>query len=390
MEVSQWTFAPAAAAVLAEFGADVIKVERVSGDPQRALVSGGVVPEIQGINVNHEQVNRGKRSITVDLKSAAGRQLLADLVKQADVFVTNYLPHVRRALAIDVDDLRKDNPDLIYAIGSAYGSRGDEAGSGGYDMTSYWLRGGIASSVAQDPAARPPDQPGALGDRYAAMNLAFGIAAALYRRKATGTPSVVETSLLAAAIWQNGSSIAYSLALGSEFRRGDRPQTNPLVQFYRTADGRWLQLVMQESDRYWDEMCVRLDRLELVTDERFADSAARARHYDVCVTELQASFGAKTADEVTARFTGFAGPWAFINTAVEAGNDPQVLANEYIQSVDYGEGRTARLVSAPVQFDGVAAPLPHAPSLGEHTDEILLNLGRTPDEIAALRNDGVI
>lgn len=390
IEVSQWTFAPAAGAVLSEFGADVIKVERPDGDPQRALVTGGVVPQIDGININHEQVNRGKRSITLDLKAPEGRRVLGDLVRSADVFLTNYLPHVRQSLRIDVDDLRAENPRLIYAIGSAYGQRGEEAGSGGYDMTGYWLRGSIASSVSQDPSLRPPEQPGAIGDRYAAMNLAFGVAAALYRRATTGEPALVETSLLGAAIWQNASSIAYSLALGSEFRRGDRPQTNPLVQAYQSASGRWLSLVMQESDRYWDELCVRLDRLDLVGDERFAGSAARADNYDACVAELRATFARLTDEDLRTRFKGFPGPWSFINTALQAGTDPQVLANGYVRRVDYGNGRSAQLVAAPVQFDGVDPPLAHAPTLGADTETVLHEIGHSDADITALRDARVI
>ena len=391
IEVAEWTFAPAAGAVLAEFGADVLKVERAGGgDPQRALVSGGVVPSFDGVNVNHEQTNRGKQSITLDLKSAEGRQILGELVAGADVFLTNYLPQARTGLRIDVDDIRADNDRIVYAIGSAYGSEGPEAGVGGYDAATYWARGGIASAVSQDTSRRPPERPGAFGDRIGSMNLAFGIAAALYQRAVTGQAPVVETSLLATALWQNASSVAYSLAGNAEFRRGDRPTTNPIVYAYETADGRWIQLVMQESERYWGELCANLGRPDLATNPRFLDARLRAEHCEECTAELRTTFATRTADEWRARLAHNRGPWAVVQTALEAGNDPQAAANGYVQEVTFDGDRRARFVSAPVVFDRSPARLRRAPELGEHTEKTLLDLGRSWDQIAGLRDSGVI
>lgn len=390
VELAQWTFAPAAGAVLADFGADVVKIERPGrGDPQRALVTAGVVPVIDGVNVNHEQTNRGKRSMTIDLKSPDGRAILLDLVAGADVFLTNYLPQVRRSLRLEPDDLRAVNGSLIYAVASAYGPEGPDAETGGYDAATYWARGGVASSVAQDPAACPPQQPGAFGDRIASMNLAFGISSALYRRAVTGEPAVVEVSLLATALWQNASSVTYSLAAGSEFRRGDRPSTNPLVGHYETADHRWITLVMQESDRYWPGLCERLGRPDLIGDERFVDAAARADNVHECTAELRRTFAERSGDEWVKLLDG-AGPSALVQTVLEAGRDPQAAANGYVRTVEYDGGRRAELVAPPVTFDESPPDLRRAPELGEHTEEILLALGRTWEEISELHQRSVI
>lgn len=390
IELAQWTFAPAAASVFAEFGADVVKIERPGrGDPQRALVTAGLVPQVDGVNINHEQTNRGKRSMTLDLKSSEGREILLDLVRGADVFLTNYLPPVRRSLRLEPHHLQEINPTVVYAIASAHGGRGEDADTGGYDAASYWARGGVASSVSQDTSRRPPEQPGAFGDRIAAMNLAFGIAAALYRRATSGVGGVVETSLLAAALWQNASSITYSLASGEEFRRGDRPSTNPIVGSYETSDHRWISLVMQESDRYWAGLCERLGRAELAADARFVDAAARAENYDDCVAELRRTFAERSADEWERALRG-AGPLAVARNVLEAGRDEQVRANGYVQRVAFDGGRSAEFIAAPVTFDETPAQLGRAPELGEHTEALLLDLGRSWEQIADLSARGVV
>lgn len=277
VEVAQWTLAPAAAMVLADFGAEVIKIENpATGDPQRQLASGGAVPIVNGVNFIHEQSNRGKKSLSLNLQDERGRKILGDLVATADVFVTNFLPSVRQRLRIDEESIRVHNPGIVYASALGQGSKGPDADKGGYDAAMYWARGGVGWSVS-DAGSPPPLQPGGFGDKAAAMNLAFGIAAALFRRGRTGEGGSVETSLLSTALWQNSSAVTYSLGLEEDFRRSDRPITNPIVHVYRTSDDRWISLVMLQSDRYWDDLCERIGRPDLIKDSRYIDAASRTR-----------------------------------------------------------------------------------------------------------------
>lgn len=390
LEVAQWTFAPAAAAVLADFGAAVIKIEDLAtGDPQRGLASAGVVPTVNGVNVVTAQTNRGKRSVGVNLRDPRGQELLMRLVDQSDVFVTNFRAPARMKLGFDEDTVRSRNPRIIYARATGQGPRGPEADRGGYDFTSYWMRSGIAAALTAEDAERPLNQPPAFGDKAGAMNLAFGIAAALFRRERTGQGAIVDVSLLGSALWQHSSAILYSWGLGQEFPVASGRSTNPIARGYRTADGRWIALMMIESDRWWADLCRHLGRADLITDERFADAAARSEHYADCVAELEQVFAALPLAECERRFTDLTGPWAVLRSMGETADDPQVIANGYAVTVDHG-GVEAPLMSAPVQFDEQVPELSRAPEHAEHSEEVLLELGYGWDAIVALKDTGVL
>src|SRR5438132_1627106 len=225
VEVAQWWFVPAAGAVLADWGADVIKIEHpVSGDPQRGLVTSGLVPSTGGINFMVEQSNRGKRSVGLDLGRPAGRDLLYRLVETADVFLTSFLPAARRRLAIEVDDIRRVNPKIIYVRGHGQGARGPERERGGYDAASFWCRGGIANALTPPGAAQPVMQRAAFGDSAGGMTVAGGVAAALFHRERTGEPAVVDVSLLGTAMWIMAPDIIASQLLGIDLPVSARPQ----------------------------------------------------------------------------------------------------------------------------------------------------------------------
>src|SRR3954467_6560458 len=274
VEVAAWTFVPIAGAVLSEWGADVIKVETPSGgDPQRGLISSGLVPGGDGVNFMFELPNRGKRSVALDLSTDDGRELLYKLVETADVFLTNYLPDVRQRLGIDVDDIRKRNPNIIYVRGHGQGARGEDAGRGGFDGASYWARGGLATAFRQAGTEWPADQRPAFGDVLGGLTIAGGIAAALLRRERTGTPSVVDVSLLGLGLWSLGPDVTsaklYENVELPSFDRDSLP--NPLVGTYPTKDGRFIILVLLQADRYWPDLCAHLERPDLLDDPRFKD-----------------------------------------------------------------------------------------------------------------------
>ncbi len=392
IEVAQWWFAPAAGAVLADWGADVIKVEHpTSGDPQRGLVTSGLVPPTGGVNFMVEQPNRGKRSVGLDLAHSQGRALLGRLIETADVFLTNFLPAARRRLAIDVDDVRRLNPRIVYVRAHGQGARGPERERGGYDAASFWCRGGISSALTAPDAPAPVMQRAAFGDSTGGMTIAGGVAAALFHRERTGEPSVVDVSLLGTAMWIMAPDVIASRLLGIDLPSGDRTRPpNPIVNSYRTKDGRWLFLNMLQPDRYWPDLCRRLGRPELIANPRFADGRARFEHRAECVQELDAVFATRTLAEWRVALADAEGVWAPMQTARELPEDPQVIANGYLAAVERGDGTRFPLVASPVEFDETGAPLRPAPDLGQHTEEVLRELGLSWQEIGAAKEAGAI
>jgi crotonobetainyl-CoA:carnitine CoA-transferase CaiB-like acyl-CoA transferase len=394
VEVASWTYVPVAGAVLAEWGADVIKIEHPeSGDPQRGLAASGLVPTGPG-GVAHmmELPNRGKRSVGLDMATTEGRDLLLRLCATADVFLTNFRPQARRKLRIDVEDIRAANPDIVYVRGSGQGQRGPEAERGGYDGCTFWGRGGPADIIS-DPDDYPVMQPGpAFGDVIGGLTIAGGISAALFHRLRTGEAVVVDNSLLATSMWATGaSSLAAGLFGIDRMPRGDRTRTpNPIVGTYRTADGRYLSLVMLESDRYWADLVTLLGAPELADDPRFADARARAENSVDCVTTLDGLFAKKTFAEWKEILADAKGVWAPVQTASELLVDPQALANGYIRDVEAKSGTVFRMVPSPLQFDETPPDLTRAPDHGEHTDEVLGELGLDMDAILELKIKGAV
>jgi crotonobetainyl-CoA:carnitine CoA-transferase CaiB-like acyl-CoA transferase len=394
VEVAAWTYVPIAGAVLAEWGADVIKVEHPdTGDPQRGLVTSGLMPSGPGsVNFMIELPNRGKRSVGLDLKHEKGREVLLELVKSADVFLTNFRPQARKSLGIDVDDLRAVNPKLIYVRGSGQGQRGPEAERGGYDACSYWARGGSADIIS-DPNDYPLMQPGpAYGDVIGGMTIAGGISAALYHRERTGEALVVDNSLLATGMWATGASVLMAGLFGfGRFPRGNRAKVpNPLVLTYKTKDDRYLSLVMLESDRYWADFVIKVGRPELADDPRFVDAAARAQNSEACVGILDEIFASRTFEEWKSVLQEVEGVWAPVQTASEILEDPQVLENGYLREVEAASGTKFRMVASPLQFDEQPPDLVRAPDHGEHTDEVLEELGLDMDAIMELKIAGAV
>jgi crotonobetainyl-CoA:carnitine CoA-transferase CaiB-like acyl-CoA transferase len=390
VELAQWVFVPVTGAMFADWGADVIKVENPNGgDGYRGLVlpSSG-----SAVNYPLELVNRNKRSVAFDLKTDDGRAALLRLIARADVFLTNFLPSVLQRLGLGVDELRAVNPRLIYARGHGYGVRGPEADTPAYDATAFWARGAIAETLAPEGLAAPLPQRGGLGDRYGATQLAFGVTAALLRRQRTGEVSVVDVSLLGTALWMIGSDVLSSLQ--AVFRQSPplgeprRSLPNPLAANYRCADGRWLTLCCLQPDKYWEDVCTLLGRPDLLEDERFGTMRERATHSGELVQELEAAFGSRVLAEWRRPLDDARIPWAPFQTVDELLVDPQVVANGYIGTVDPSGSAPFPLPAGAVQFDEQPAALHPAPGLGEHTDEVLAELGYSWDEVIAMKVSG--
>ncbi|OBH18643.1 CaiB/BaiF CoA transferase family protein [Mycolicibacter sinensis] len=391
LEVAMYGFVPSAGAVLAEWGAEVIKVEHaVTGDPQRGLRQTGQLKVEGDPNPNIEHANRGKRSIGLDMAVPEGREVLYELARRADVFLTSFLPAHRRKFGIDVDDIRAINPKVIYARGSALGPRGAEAEKGGYDMTAFWCRAGTAATITPPGTEGMIAPPGpAYGDTISGTNLAGGIAAALLKRERTGEPSVVDVSLLGSGLWAMGHTVALTKHLG---QRLEAPvpgvhgsPVNPLTGLYATADGRYISFVMMQPTKFWADVCRHIDRPELIDDPRFATAEQIAANTAEAVKILTEAIAARSLAEWSERFATLAGPWAPVQDTLQAAEDAQIRANDYV--IRAGE---LELVASPVQFDVTAAETGPAPGFAEQTDEILTDLGLDWDRIIELKTVGAV
>jgi crotonobetainyl-CoA:carnitine CoA-transferase CaiB-like acyl-CoA transferase len=392
VEVAAWTFVPISGAVLSEWGADVIKIEPPNGDPQRGLASMGVSPGGLKVNFMTELPNRGKRSVALDLTTEGGQELLYRLVETADVFVTNTLPEARAKLGIEVEQIRARNPNIVYVRGSGQGPRGPEANRGGFDGATFWARGGPAATFTPAGAAWPIQQRPAFGDVLGGLTIAGGIAAALLRRERTGQPSIVDVSLLGMAMWSLAPDITVSKLLeGVELPEFDADAPpNPLVGTFPTKDGRFIQLILLQSDRFWPDLAEHLDRVDLLDDPRFKDATARFEHRRECTEILREIFRQQSYVEWCQRLQTLKGVWAPVQTAIELHSDQQAIANGYLEHIAAADGTDFAIPANPVQFDETPASVRRAPDHGEHTDEVLLELGLTQDEIIEYKISGAV
>ena len=395
IEVASWMFIPSCGSVLVDWGADVIKVEHpVTGDPQRGLVTAGLLPGGAGaVNFMMEQPNRGKRSVALDLAHPDGREALLTLVETADVFLTNYMPPVRRKLGIEIDDLRARNPRLIVARGSGAGPKGPEAEKGGYDGASFWARGGVGATMPEREGGWPPGQPTpAFGDVMAGLATAGAIAAALVKRERTGQPSVVDVSLLATAMWQVSPMVIAAKLFGfSKIPQGDRTKSpNPGVGTYRTADDRFISLILLQSDKHWADLVARLGVPDMATDPRFADATARRENAEACIARLDEAFGSRPLAHWKEALDTFDGVWSPFQTLDELYDDVQVQANGYLPTMTAGNGQDVALVASPAQFDEEPVRVQRAPEHGEHTEQVLLDAGYGWDQLAAMKESRAI
>lgn len=389
VEVAAWTFVPGAGAIMADLGADVIKIEPPEGDPQRALDNLGDDHD-PSPKPYIEIPNRGKRSITVDLRLPAGQQVLHRLAGAADVFLTSYLPSVRRRLHLDVDDLLAIHPQLIYVRGSAWGSHGTMTDTGGFDMAAAWAAAGAQHKLTPPDSDEPVTQPAAFFDLQGSNAIAGAVAMALFRRERTGSGAVIDVSLLNTGMWAMSPDL-FAAAQGGLPRQNRRIANNPIVNTYRTKDDRWLNLVCLQADRFWAELCGLLNRDDLASDPRFADAARRYENRELCIAELDATFAAHNLDDWQTTLADFSGVWSTVATFEEVRGNQQVVANCYLPEVTGHDGSSFQLVSPPYQFDDQpTVPRGPAPRVGQHTEEVLLECGYSREEIGACREHGAL
>jgi crotonobetainyl-CoA:carnitine CoA-transferase CaiB-like acyl-CoA transferase len=390
VELGLWVAGPSAGAVLADWGAEVVKIEPPDGDPFRGLYITAAGAELPA-NPPFELDNRGKRSIVLNLATAEARRIAHGLIDRADVFITNMRVAALTRLELDCERLLSRNPRLVYGLVTGYGERGPDADRPSYDIGAFWSRAGIAASLTP-PGGDPPFQRGAMGDHTAGMTLAGGVSAALLARERTGRGQLVSTSLLRVGIYVLGWDTNAALRLGLEATPMTRAWTpNPVISAYRAKDDRWFWLLGLQGQRHWPDLVRAIERPEWLTDERFATMRARREHVTELVAQLDEIFARRTLPEWGAAFDRAGMWWAPVQTVTEVTTDPQAEAAGAWVDVPVAEGGTARMVATPVDFSDTRwAPAGASPECGQHTEEVLLELGYDWERIATLKEEGVI
>jgi crotonobetainyl-CoA:carnitine CoA-transferase CaiB-like acyl-CoA transferase len=375
VELGVWVAGPAAAGLLADWGADVIKVEPPAGDPQRRVFGAmgvGAQPAVPPFEVD----NRGKRSVVLDLHQPDDRETMDRLLATADAFVTNVRPGALRRLGLHHDDVLARHPKLVYGSLTGYGLDGPDAGRAGYDVGAYWARSGLAHAMVP-PGELPPAARSAMGDHMTGLAMAAGIVTKLLARERTGEGGLVATSLLRIGMYTLAWDIGIRLRLGRLESTRDRIHSRaPLVNCYRSSDGRGFWLLLLEADRHWPKLLAALGRDDLAADPRFVDARARRDHSVDLVAALDAAFGAVPYAGLTAAFDEHDVWWAPINAIVDVIEDPQAHACGGFVEMTPREGEEPYLaVNGPLDFDGRRARPGPVPTLGEHTADVLDTLG---------------
>lgn len=387
VDFSAYIAGPGACGILADWGASVIKVERPGGDNMRHVFQD--LANDLGANPTFELDNRGKRGVVLDTSKPAGREALSRLAAEADVFLTNVRPVSLRRAGLDDETLRKANPRLVYAVITGYGLEGPEAHLPGFDVTAFWARAGVGYMTAPK-GAEPFLRTSGVGDHATSLATVSAILAALYERERTGNGRLVQTSLLASGVYLTSSDLAVQLKFGRV--ASVRPRANPinaLSNYYRSAEGRWFVHNPRGSGGGWEKFAAAAGRPELIEDERFATGKARRQNAAQLSAELDAGFGALPFDEIARRLDAADLVWAPMQTPAEVAADPQIAAAGAFVEVEDGQGGTFRSPAAPARFPGADVDRrPAAPKLGEHTRQVLSEVGYTEAEIEAMFTEG--
>lgn len=396
LEVAQFTFVPAAGGILADWGADVIKVEHpVRGDTQRGFINMGGVPVERDRNPLIEHPNRGKRSVGIDTSTKEGQEVLYELAKTADVFLTNYLPSVRQKNKFDIEHIRAANPNIIYVRGSAFGNKGPEREAGGYDGTAFWTRSGVGFTMT------PKEMDGmlgqgmpAFGDSIGGMNIAGGISAALFHRAQTGEALEVDVSLLASAWWAAGAAITHGLETGAVNRNpmpGTGSRVNPFMGNYITSDGGTINLCMPSPTGYIRDTFEHLGIAALADDPRFSEPRALIANAAEGATLVAEAFKKQTFAYWRKHLKTMKGQWAPFQSLLEmATEDDQAIANDIVVEYEGSDGKPYKVVRGPIQFNSEPTQTTRAPQASEHTEIVLMELGLEWEKIEELKSKGAI
>lgn len=376
---------PAAATILSDFGADVIKIERPPhGDPYRYLPQ---VPGMPACDRNYCWIleARNKKSVALNLAEADAREALLALVKTADVFITNYQPQLRRKFQLDYRDLEPLNDRLIYASVTGYGENGDDAEKPGYDATAFWARSGLMSAM-HNGDAEPVQSPAGLGDHPTAVSLFGCIMLALYQRQITGRGAQVSTSLMANGAWSNACGIQAALCNAQFTPKWTRKTAiNPLINHYVARDGRRLFFCLLDPARDWPNLCRAFEFPELIEDPRFCTPAARRANSAALIERMDQVIATRDLAEWACIFKPLDLIWGQVPSAAEVARDPQMELNGVFAEIQPG----LKTIQNPLHVEGAEKRAPRMPpEVGEHTREVLAGLGYSRERIAAMIEHG--
>lgn len=375
---------PAAGTMLADWGADVIKVEPLSGDRLRESIKG---PNPVGAKWRFYLHNKNKRGIALDLKQEPGREILYKLVQKSDVFMSNYLASALKTLKADYTSLKRINPKLIYGILTGFGTEGPDKDERAFDWTAGWARSGIQYSLSKPGETPVPQRPGFI-DRTAALAMVAGLMAALVHKERTGKGQKIEISLYQTGVWVIASDIQQAL-IGEPIVFTERTKGSPLTNDYLTRDNRWFRIMVRQDE--WPQLCKAVQMPELAKDPRFEKIEKSTQHAEQLIQILDATFASKDIQEWEKRFKENGVIFAKAQTPLEVANDVQALDNNFFTEIKEPSVGNVKLVNTPVKFCQNPSQLRMlSPELGQHTEEILLDLGYNQDDITRFRNGKVI
>ncbi len=379
---------PTAAAILGDWGADIIKIEAPAARDAQRRSGGAPAPQRGAFYGVGELANRNKRALIVDLKKERGTEILNKLVQGADVFVSNFPVRTLRGLKADYETLSQVNPKIIHCINSAYGRFGPDKDERGGDYTAGWARSGAQYQVAE-PGTPPAMNLYGFGDRITAGHAVAGILGALYHREKTGEGQELELSIYHTAVWCLAHDVQSALmgAPPPKFEHSTGVTNNPLWNYYEAKDGRGFQFQFVD----WPELCRAIERPDLENDPRFSTPQARTEHCKELISIFDEIFATKTREEWEKRFRANDVVYGLVQTPMEVTKDPQAIAENFFVDVDNTTNGKIKLVTQPIDFhqnpSRVRGP---APKRGQHTEEVLLEIGYSLEDIGQLKEQGVI
>ncbi|MCP4750388.1 MAG: CoA transferase [Proteobacteria bacterium] len=394
VDFTTWIMGPVCAATLGDWGAEVVKIEAPeTGDPFRWYLMAAGIDESEVPVSLYQMDNRNKRGIAIDLKQKEGQEIVHKMIEEADIFVSNIPTDSLKNLNLDYARLSAINPGLIYAHASGFGDEGPDAAKPGFDATAYWARSGLMGGLALEDQPPVYQQYAGIGDQVSGLVLFGGVLLAILNRQKTGLGQQVDLSLLGVGTWVTACALQYTLSFGEEPARRTRTTVrNPLLNYYKTRDDKWVMIICLPDEPYWTPLCRCIGREDLETDPKFGTRDARLENNEELIAIFDSVFQKRTRTEWAASFDEHGIVWTHIPTSFEeVTKDPQVLANKHITDVDHPELGTAKTLTTPIRLNKEAPPIKSlGPEIGQHTEEVLLELGYSWEDIGDLMEKGVI